>query len=157
MKILKLILAASALALFAAACANDATDNRAAVNNNTRPATTNAATPAPAAAATTPDELAAAAGDFARFCINCHKADGTGGPFELEDGSKLKVPSLREHGRKEPDKHLADQIVAGGDGMPAFRNRLDEQRINALVRYIRREFHGQTATGGTTTPPAPSH
>jgi hypothetical protein len=42
--------------------------------------------------------------------------------------------------------------------MPAFRNRLDEQRINALVRYIRREFHGQTATGGgATTPPAPSH
>jgi mono/diheme cytochrome c family protein len=157
MKTLKLLLAASALALFAAACGNDAADNRASVNNNNnaRPAATN--TPAPAAsAAATPDELAAAAGDYARFCINCHKADGSGGPFEMEDGTKLKVPSLREHGRKEPDKHLADQIVAGGDGMPAFKNRLDEQRINALVRYIRREFHGQTATGNTT-PSSPSH
>src|SRR5687767_2514796 len=157
MKTFKLLLAAGALALFAAACGNDAPDNRAALNNNTtRPAAT--ATPAPAAAAAaTPDELAAAAGDFARFCINCHKADGTGGPFELEDGSKLKVTNLREHGRKDPDKHLSDQIVAGGDGMPAFKNRLDEQRINALVRYIRREFHGQTTNGGSAAPPAPSH
>ncbi|HEU4595212.1 MAG TPA: cytochrome c [Pyrinomonadaceae bacterium] len=155
MKTFKLLITAGALALFAAACGNDAADNRATVNNNSNARPASNATPAPAAT-NTPDELAAAAGDFARFCINCHKADGTGGPFELEDGSKLKVPSLREHGRKEPDKHLADQIVAGGDGMPAFRNRLDEQRINALVRYIRREFHGQTATDATT-PSAPSH
>ena len=156
MKTLKLILAACSLALFAAACGNDAPDNRASVNTGARPPAAN--TPAPSAnAAATPDELAAAAGDFARFCINCHKADGAGGPFELEDGTKLKVPSLREHGRKEPDKHLAEQIVAGGDGMPAFKNRLDEQRINALVRYIRREFHGQTAAGGGTTPSSPSH
>ena len=156
MNTLKLLLAVAALASFAAASANDAADNRATSNVNTR----TAPTPAPASAAATPDELASAAGDFARFCINCHKADGTGGPFELEDGTKLKVPSLREHGRKEDDKHLSDQIVAGGDGMPAFKNRLDEQRINALVRYIRREFHGRTASpapAATTTPAQPSH
>jgi mono/diheme cytochrome c family protein len=75
----------------------------------------------------------------------------------LEDGSKLKVPSLREHGRRDPDKHLADQIVNGGDGMPAFKNRLDQERIDALVRLVRREFHGQTANGGTNTSAAPSH
>ena len=156
MKKLKLLLAATALAFFAVACSDNAADNRAASNTNSRPAAP--ATPAPSSPAATPDELAAAAGDFARFCINCHKADGTGGPFELEDGTKLKVPSLREHGRKEDDKHLVDQIVAGGDGMPAFKNRLDEQRINALVRYIRREFHGQATTGAATTAPAsPSH
>ena len=156
MKTFKLLLAAAALALFAIACGS--TDNRATVNTNARPSAS--ATPA-AGAAPTPDELAAAAADFARFCVNCHKADGTGGPFVLEDGTKLKVPNLREHGRRDPDKHLTDQIVAGGDGMPAFRDRLDEQRINALVRYIRREFHGQTnnATNGgaTTAPAAPSH
>ena len=155
MKTLKLLLAATALAFFAAACANDAADNRATSNTNARPPAP--AAPAPSSPAATPDELAAAAGDYARFCINCHKADGAGGPFELEDGTKLKVPSLREHGRKEDDKHLVEQIVAGGDGMPAFKNRLDEQRINALVRYIRREFHGQTTHGGTTAPASPSH
>jgi len=155
MKTLKLLLAAAALASFAAACANDAADNRTTANTNNRPAPT--ATPAPSSPSATPDELAAAAGDFARFCVNCHKADGTGGPFELEDGTKLKVPSLREHGRKEDDKHLIDQIVAGGDGMPAFKNRLDDQRINALVRYIRREFHGQTTHRATAAPASPSH
>lgn len=155
MKFFKLLLVASALALFALACGQDAADNRTA-NTTARPAAT-AATPAPSATtAAAPDELAAAAGDFARFCIRCHKADGTGGPFELEDGTKLKVPSLRERGRKDPDKELADQIVNGGDGMPAFKNRLDEERINALVRFIRREFHGQTSTGAAP-PAAPSH
>src|SRR5687767_14555570 len=54
MKTLKLLLAAVALALFAAACGNDAPDNRAGLNNNTtRPAAT--ATPS-AAAAATPEE-----------------------------------------------------------------------------------------------------
>jgi len=154
MKFFKLFLITTALALFALACDNGAPDNRTA-NTNTRPAAT-AATPAASSPAAAPDELAAAAGDFARFCIRCHKADGTGGPFELEDGAKLKVPSLREHGRKDPDKELADQIVNGGDGMPAFKNRLDEERINSLVRFIRREFHGQTATGAAS-PAAPSH
>src|SRR5688500_102324 len=72
MKTLKLLLAAGALALFAAACGNDAPDNRAALNNTTTPRPAATATPAAAAAAATPDELAAAAGDFARFCINCH-------------------------------------------------------------------------------------
>ncbi|MCA1633111.1 MAG: cytochrome c [Acidobacteria bacterium] len=155
MKFFKLFLVATALALFGIACGQNASDNRTA-SVNTRPAAT-AATPASSAPAATPDELAAAAADFARFCISCHKADGTGGPFELEDGTKLKVPSLREHGRKEHDKHLADQILNGGDGMPAFKNRLDEERINALVRFVRREFHGQTATGVGATPAAPSH
>ncbi|MBA3241286.1 MAG: cytochrome c [Acidobacteria bacterium] len=154
MKFFKLFLVTTALALFALACGNDAPDNRTA-NTNTRPAAT-AATPAASTPNAAPDELAAAAGDFARFCIGCHKADGTGGPFELEDGAKLKVPSLRERGRKDPDKELADQIVNGGDGMPAFKNRLDEERINSLVRFIRREFHGQTATGAAS-PAAPSH
>ena len=151
MNIFKLALAAAALALFAVACAKDAANTNQAANVNARPAP--AATPAPADA---PDELAAARGDYARFCIRCHKVDGAGGPFELEDGSKLKVPSLRDHGHKESDEHLAEQIVDGGDGMPAFKNRLDEARINALVRFIRREFHGQNAAGGSA-PAAPSH
>ncbi len=43
--------------------------------------------------------------------------------------------------------------------MPAFGKRLDEQRINNLVRYVRREFHGRTASpaSGAATPAQPSH
>jgi mono/diheme cytochrome c family protein len=161
MKLFKLCLAAFAAAAFAAACNSDQTAQNA--NTNARPtpaaATTNAATPA--APAATPDALAAAAGDYSRFCINCHKADGTGGKVEMDEGKKIDVPSLREHGLKDSDAHLAKQISEGGDDMPAFKTRLDAQRIDNLVRYVRREFHGRTVTApaanASATPATPAH
>ena len=145
MKSFKLTLAICALSFFVNACDNASrSDQRA--TNDTPPGAAN--TPAPAhEASATPDELAAARATYAQFCIRCHRPDGTGGDFELEDGKKLKVPSLREHGHKESDEHLADQIINGGDGMPAFKGRLDQERIDALVRFVRREFHGQGASG----------
>ena len=156
MKLFKLCLAAFAAVGFAAACATNQTTPNA--NTNARPtpaASTNAATPAPTA---TPDELAAAAADYSKFCINCHKADGTGGMVELEEGQKMKVPSLREHGLKDPDSHLAKQIREGGDEMPPFKKKLDDQRIDNLVRYIRREFHGRTSAPAAAASPAqPAH
>ena len=157
MKLHKIALAAFAALFFAAACNSTQT----AQNSNTgaRPAATaatNAATPAPTA---TPDELASAAADYSQFCIKCHKADGTGGTVELDEGDKIKVPSLRDHGLKDPDSHLAKQIAEGGDDMPPFKKRLDQPRIDNLVRYVRREFHGRAtnATTGAATPAQPSH
>jgi mono/diheme cytochrome c family protein len=151
MKHFKLSLVAFALAAFAAACNSTQTAQN--VNTNAARPASNTSAPAPSA---TPDELAAAAGDYAKFCANCHKADGTGGTVELEEGDKIKVPNLREHGKKDPDEHLARQIREGGDEMPPFKKKLDEQRINNLVRYIRREFHGQTPGAASATPP-PAH
>lgn len=154
MKLHKLALVAFAALFFAAACnSTQPTPNS---NTSARPSATAAATtPGPAA---TPDELAAAAADYSQFCIKCHKADGTGGMVEM-DGEKMKVPNLREHGLKDPDAHLAKQITEGGDEMPPFGKRLDQTRIDNLVRYIRREFHGRTTTAptGTATPAQPSH
>src|SRR5215218_3166333 len=157
MKLHKVALALFAALPFAAACNSTQTAQN--TNSNARPsatAATNTATPAPAA---TPDELAAAAADYSQFCIKCHKADGTGGTVELDEGEKMKVPSLRDHGIKDPDSHLAKQIAEGGDEMPAFKKRLDQTRIDNLVRYIRREFHGRTTTApaGAATPAHPSH
>lgn len=157
MKIHQIALVTFALLPFAAACNSTQTAQN--TNTGARPSATAAATtPAPAPAAT-PDELAAAAADYSQFCIKCHKADGTGGTVELDEGEKMKVPSLREHGLKDPDAHLAKQIAEGGDEMPAFKKRLDQTRIDNLVRYIRREFHGRTTTApaGTPTPAQPSH
>jgi mono/diheme cytochrome c family protein len=156
MKLFKLCLVAFAAVSFAAACASN--QNTAPnANSNARSAATPAAT-TPAATAT-PDELASAAADYAKFCINCHKANGTGGTVEFDEGKPLKVPSLREHGMKDPDSHLAKQIREGGDEMPPFEKKLDAQRIDNLVRYIRREFHGRTtATGPASAPtPQPAH
>ena len=149
MKLFKLALVAVALISFVVACGSSPSDNAASnqtASTNARAAAT--ATPAPTA---TPDELAQAAADYSQVCSRCHKADGTGGPFKIEEENKtIEVPSLREHARKDPDAELAKHIRDGGKEMPPFKKRLDDTRISNLVRYIRREFHGQT-TGATTT------
>jgi mono/diheme cytochrome c family protein len=153
MRLLKISLVLLAAVAFYAAC--NGTQTATNTNTNARPAASATSSPAPAA---TPDELASAAADYSQFCIKCHKADGSGGVVELDKGEKMKVPNLREHGKKDPDEHLARQIREGGDEMPPFKKRLDDQRINNLVRYIRREFHGQTATGAAAATPAqPAH
>ena len=150
MRLFKLSLVMLAAAAFAAACNNTQTATN--TNANARPAAASpTATPAPTA---TPDELASAGADYSQFCINCHKADGTGGTVELDKGDTIKVLSLREHGLKDSDEHLARQIREGGDEMPPFKKKLDDQRINNLVRYIRREFHGRTAAGPAPAAPA---
>ena len=140
MRVFKLTLAALALLTYAAACNSGGADNHHAANTNAQPTAT---APASATPAATPDELAQAADDYKNACIKCHKADGSGGSFD-NDGKEVKVPDLRTHGLKDPDKELAEQISEGGDDMPPFKKKLDPTRINNLVRYIRREFHHQT-------------
>lgn len=159
MRVFKLTLASLALLCFAAAaCNSGSTDNHqaansnAAPNSNARPAATASTAATPAA---TPDELAQAADDYKNACIKCHKADGSGGSFD-NDGKEVKVPDLRTHGLKDPDKELAEQIAEGGDDMPAFGKKLDATRINNLVRYIRREFHHQTPTVPTSNTNTPA-
>ena len=57
------------------------------------------------------------------------------------DGKKLRVPSFKSgHALKHSDRDFVDQIVTGGDGMPAFKGKLDPKQINDLVRFIRKEF-----------------
>jgi len=136
MKTVTLLL--SALALAASACGGGGAPEQGA---GARPTAT--VRPAPASTAATTDEFATVRADYAKTCINCHKADGTGGAVELEGGKTLKVPSLLEAGRRDSDEELAEQIRSGGGGMPAFKNRLDEKQINDLVRFIRKEFHGR--------------
>ncbi len=144
------------LAFFAAACNSTQTAQNSGPGARPSATASSASTPAPAS---TPDELAAAGADYSQFCIKCHKADGTGGTVELDEGDTIKVLSLRDHGLKDSDAELAKQIAEGGDDMPPFKKRLDQQRIDNLVRYIRREFHGRTAAApaGSTAPAQPSH
>ena len=154
MKLHQIALAAFAALPFAAACNSAPTAQNS--NSSARPSATTAATTATPAPAATPDELAAAGADYSQFCIKCHKADGTGGGVELDEGEKMEVPSLREHGLKDTDAQLAKQIAEGGDEMPPFKKRLDQQRIDNLVRYIRREFHGRSTAAGTGAPARPA-
>src|SRR5437868_15022034 len=98
----------------------------------------NVATPGPAA---TPDAFAASRATFMKNCKECHGGKGEGGPVKLEDGTKLIVQSLREgHALHHPDSDFLKQITKGGDGMPAFKDKLKPEEIDDLVRFIRHEF-----------------
>ena len=98
---------------------------------------------------TKPDEFAAPRAAYEKECKGCHGDTGSGGPVTLKDGTKLKVPSLREgHALRHPDSDFVKQITKGGDGMPAFGEKLKSDQINDLVKFIRHEFEGGI------TPPA---
>jgi mono/diheme cytochrome c family protein len=154
MQTVKLLFVAAALAACALACGGSSNEPISAAN--ARPTAT--VTQAPAAnnanPAATPDPLATARADYSQSCARCHKQDGTGGTAELEDGKTVKVANLREHGRKDTDAQLAKIIRDGHKGMPAFKNRLDDQRIEALVRLIRVEFHDRPAGSAPAASPA---
>jgi mono/diheme cytochrome c family protein len=95
--------------------------------------------PSPAATAT-PDKFASARANYAKDCVECHGAQGQGGPVTV-DKVKLKVPSLTEgHALKHTDEDFVDQIKDGGDGMPKFKDKLSAQEIDDLVRFIRQEI-----------------
>ena len=107
--------------------------------------TTNANNTASTAKAT-PDEFAATRALYDKHCKVCHLPNGEGGPVKLDDGTKLKVPNLHVgHSLKHPDSDFVKQIAKGGDGMPAFGDKLKPEEINDMVRFIRHEFQaGQT-------------
>jgi mono/diheme cytochrome c family protein len=141
MRLLKIGLLLSALALFIFACGqnnpavntNPASGNTAVVTNTTPPTTQ--------PAATAMDELAEARAIFTENCVGCHKADGTGGEKTIE-GKKIKVPNYKSPGAmKATDDELLEYIANGEEGeMPAFKNKLSEAQMKSLVKFIRREF-----------------
>jgi mono/diheme cytochrome c family protein len=160
MKSIKLALIMSSLTLFAIACNNSTNSNQPTVTtatpaSNTSPArtATSAASPSPAA-----DEFAHANAIYGQNCAICHGDAGKGGVVAIE-GKKLKVPSLVEgHSLKASDEHYVTQITKGGEGMPAFKDKLKPEEINEMVRYIRQKLQAGAAApapSGSTTPATP--
>ena len=96
------------------------------------------------AASSTPDQFAAIRPTFEKECKRCHGDTGEGGPVKLDDGTKLKVPSLRDNrAARHPDSDYLKQITKGGDGMPKFADKLTSDQMNDLIRMIRAEFQGK--------------
>jgi mono/diheme cytochrome c family protein len=148
MRLSKLVIIIAALAFFAAACGggDSAGTNQTAGNGGTQPTASPAAT-----AKATPDELAEAKTMYNQVCANCHGEKGEGGPVKIE-GKRLKVPSLLEgHGLEHTDEQFAKQIADGGDGMPAFKDRMSPEQINNMVRFLRRDIQAGL------TPKTPAH
>ena len=133
MKLFKLALVFLFVALLVVACGKSN-----APTTNVSDSKTPAATPKN-------DEWAAARSLYQATCVNCHKADGTGGSVTFAEGDPpLKVPTLKsEKQANEPDAEYIEQIKEGGDGMPAFKKRLNDGQIAQRVAYIRHEFQGK--------------
>ncbi len=133
-KFIKIAMIASVV-LFVFSCAQTEPQT----NNNSQPKA--AATPIPKASI---DELAQGAKVYETNCVACHKPDGTGGDVVIE-GKKLDAANfLSEHMLKHDDAELIKDVMNGDeeDGMPAFKDKLSEGELRAVVRHIRELQNG---------------
>lgn len=133
MRNIRLTLLTLALALFAFACA-DQTTQPTASNNTAAP---------DASPAASVDEFADAKARYAKLCTDCHGPNGDGGEVQVDD-RKLKVPSLKEgHALTHSDQQLVKQVLDGGEGMPAFKDKVSTAEAAELVRLIRKSFQAK--------------
>lgn len=138
MKIFKLSLICAALGLFIFACADDKpantnTTNAVVANSNKA---TNAQPSAPA------NETADARKIYNESCANCHKEDGTGGKKVIE-GKTINADNFTtDKMAAMADEKYIDYIKNGvpDEGMPAFKNKLSDEQIKSVVKFIRAEF-----------------
>lgn len=137
MKIIKISLILSAIALFIFACA----ENKIIVNTNTT-ADTPANVPVNVQPTAAMDEIASAQKIYMDNCAKCHKEDGSGGKVTI-DGETLNAEDLTSaHAKKEADAEFIEHIKEGipDEGMPAFKDRLSDEQIKSVVKYIRKDL-----------------
>ena len=138
MKPISLALTCVAIALLSIACTETATPT--ANTNAYRASGTPPGSPSPTPSV---DELATARANYAKNCEACHGENGTGGLVKVEN-KQIKVASLKsEHAIKHTDDQLAKVITGGEEAMPAFKDKVSQQEITELVRFIRTEFQGK--------------
>ena len=136
MKLISFALLCVVIALVVSAC----TETASPVNTNS---SRTAASPAAPVATATPDPLATARANFTKHCEPCHGPTGEGGLVKVEN-KQIKVASLKsDHAIKHTDEKLAKTITNGEEEMPAFKDKLSQQEIADLVRFVRKEFQGK--------------
>jgi len=68
-------------------------------------------------------------------CAACHAADGSG---QTPMGKSMKLRDLRSADvQKQTDRELYDWTADGKGKMPAYKTKLTEADINALVAHMR--------------------
>jgi mono/diheme cytochrome c family protein len=76
---------------------------------------------------------------YGRNCAVCHGPQGQGTQL-----GTMKIPPLNSGAAlADPDEKFYKQIADGGNGMPPFKDALDDRQIADLVRFIREEIQGK--------------
>jgi mono/diheme cytochrome c family protein len=142
MKFFKFALLLTALSLFILACTETDTTKTSPAGDANKLTNT---TPAQAQPTTTVDELASTRKIYTDMCARCHKEDGTGGKTEIE-GTTINAENLStDKMKKMADAKYIEYIKNGipDEGMPAFKDRLTEDEIKSVIKFIRTEFQGK--------------
>lgn len=75
------------------------------------------------------------AATFKQSCAPCHGKDGSG---NTPAGKALKAKDLRrEEAQKMTDAELARQVRNGKGNMPAFKGKLSDDEIAAVIAHVR--------------------
>ncbi len=145
MKSLKSGLVVSLAVLLSAACTVTETTNTNANRNSSTPV---AVTPANANAASTNSNTAGAAtgldaaalfnNDTAPKCASCHQADGKGNPAMKKSMKDLPDFTDAAWQKKATDAEMIETIKSGHKPMPAYKDKLTDDQIKALVAYVRK-------------------
>lgn len=136
MKLILLALACLAIALVSFACTETATPT----NTSTPPT---ASSPAAAAPTASIDEFATARANYGKHCEACHGPNAEGGLVKV-DNKQIKVPSLkRDHAVKHTEEQLVKIVTGGEEEMPAFKDKLSQQEIAEMVRFVRKVHQGK--------------
>lgn len=146
MKSLKSGLVVSLAVLLSAACTTTVTNTNTNTNRNSAPPV--AATPAntntapansnTASSATGIDAAALYNNDSAPKCAGCHQADGKGNPAMKSSMKDLPDFTNAAWQKSATDAKMIETITNGHKPMPAYKDKLTEDQIKALVAYIRK-------------------
>lgn len=74
---------------------------------------------------------------FKTKCVSCHGKDAKGNPnlakmFKLADPAVMNLTAT-----KKTDADLAKVVLAGRNKMPAFKGKLTDEEISAVIGYVR--------------------
>lgn len=153
MKLLKIAFICSALAVFIFACNQTPTGNNTAGSSANKPAANTAQTnanvfsnmPVNIPTDVKQDENASGRKIYTEICANCHKEDGTGGKVTIE-GKTINAENLTTDKMKNmADAKYVEYIKNGipDEGMPAFKDKLNDEQIGSVIKFIRTEFQGK--------------
>ena len=67
-------------------------------------------------------------------CVSCHGSDGSGTPL----GKSMQAADLSsQQVQSKSDAELATVIHDGKNNMPGFKNTLNDEQIQGVVKYVR--------------------